>query len=145
LRDVLKKIRDIKNYNNVFDLKNAFILLNYKKKNYNINLLSSKEFFYELLYFFFKKELNILQGYLLKNLMLDRICKFINLVNALILFVLKSNNNLRLCVNYCNLNVIIIKNKCSLSLIEKTLDRLINVIYFIKLKFKNAYYRICIC
>jgi hypothetical protein len=140
LRDVLKKMRSIKNYNDVFDLKNAFILSNYKKKNHDIDLLLSKELFYELLYSFFKKELDILQEYLLKNLALDRIRKFISLVNALMLFVLKSDNSLRLCINYCNLNVIIIKNKYSLSLIKKTLNRLINVVYFTKLNLKNAYY-----
>jgi len=142
LRDVLKKIRDIKNYNNVFNLKNAFTLLNHKKKNHNINLLLDKESLYESLYSFFKKKLDILQKYLLKNLTLNKIYKFISLVNASMLFVLKSDNNLRLCVNYYNLNVITIKNKCSLSLIKKTLDRLIDVVYFTKLDFKNAYYRI---
>ena len=96
MRDILKKMRSIKNYNNVFNLKNAFIFLNYKKKNYNINLLLSKEFFYELLYFLFEKELSILQEYLLKNLALNKIRKFINLVNISMLFVLKSDNNLRL-------------------------------------------------
>jgi len=140
LRDVLKKMRSIKNYNNVFDSKNAFIFLNYKKKNCNINLLLSKEFLYKLLYFFFKKKLDILQEYLLKNLTLNRIYKFISLVDVLMLFVLKSDNSLRLYINYCNLNVIIIKNKCSLSLIEKTLNRLIDVVYFTKLNLKNAYY-----
>jgi len=133
LRDVLKKMRNIKNYNNIFNLKNAFTLFNYKKI-YNINLLLNKESFYELLYFFFEKELNILQKYLLKNLTLSKIRKFISLVNMLILFVLKSDNSLRLYINYCNLNVIIIKNKYSLSLI--------NDIYFTKLDLKNAYYRI---
>jgi hypothetical protein len=140
LRDALKKMRNIKNYNDVFDSKNAFILLNYKKKNHSINLLSSKESFYELLYSFFKKELDILQEYLLKNLALNKIRKFISLINASMLFVLKSDNNLRLCVNYRNLNVIIIKNRCSLSLIKKTLNRLIDVVYFTKLNLKNAYY-----
>jgi len=140
LRDVLKKMRNIKNYNDVFNLKNAFILLNYKKKNHNINLLLNKESLYKLLYSFFKKKLNILQKYLLKNLTLNRIRKFISLANASMLFVLKSDNSLRLCVNYCNLNVIIIKNKCSLPLIKKTLNRLIDAIYFTKLNFKNAYY-----
>jgi len=135
-------MQDIKNYNDVFDSKYAFIFLYYKKENHNINLLLSKESFYESLYSLFKKELNILQKYLLKNLALGKICKFISLVNASMLFVLKSDNNLRLCVNYLNFNVITIKNKCSLSLIKKTLNRLINVVYFTKLDLKNAYYRI---
>jgi len=138
-------MRDIKNYNNVFNLKNTFILFDYKKKNYNIDLLLSKEFLYELLYFLFEKKLSILQEYLLKNLTLNRICKFINLIYTSMLFVLKSNNNLRLCIDYRNFNIIIIKNKFSLSLIKKTLNCLIDVVYFTKLNLKNAYYRICIC
>jgi len=121
LRNIFKKIQNIKNYNNVFNLKNAFTLFDYKKKNYNINLLSNKKFFYELLYFLFEKELNILQEYLLKNLTLGKICKFIKFINASMLFVLKSNNSLRLYIDYCNPNIIIIKNKCSLSLIKKIL------------------------
>ncbi len=138
-------MQDIKNYNNVFDSKNVFTLFNYKKKNYSISLLLNKELLYKLLYSFFKKELSILQEYLLKNLALSKIRKSISFVNASILFVSKSDNSLRLCVDYCNLNIIIIKNRYSLSLIKKTLNCLIDVIYFTKLDLKNVYYRICIC
>ena len=133
-------MRDIKNYNNVFNLKNAFTLFNYKKKNYSINLLSNKELLYKLLYFLSKKELSILQEYLLKKLTLNKIRKSISLVNTLILFILKSNNSLRLYINYYNLNIIIIKNKYFLSLIKKTLNCLIDIVYFIKLNLKNVYY-----
>jgi len=140
LRNVFRKIQNIKNYNNVFDLKNVSILFDYKKKNYSINLLSNKKFLYKLLYFFFEKEFDILQEYFLKNLILNRICKFINFVDTLILFVSKSDNNLKLYIDYCNLNIITIKNKYSLFLIEKTLNCLIDVVYFTKLDFKNIYY-----
>ncbi len=138
-------MQNIKNYNNIFNLKNVFTLLNYKKKNYSINLLLNKEFLYKLLYFLFKKKFSILQKYLLKNLMLNRIYKFISFVNILILFVLKSNNILRFYINYCSLNIIIIKNKYFLILIKKILNYLINIVYFIKLYLKNTCYRICIC
>jgi len=140
LRNILKKMRNIKNYDNVFDSKNVFIFLNYKKESYNINLLLNKKFLYVLLYFLFKKKLSIMQEYLLKNSTLSKICKFISLINALVLFVLKSDNNLKLYINCYNLNVIIIKNRCSLSLIKKTLNFSIYIIYFTKLDFKNAYY-----
>ena len=83
-----------------------------------------------------------MQEYLLKNLTLDKIRKFISFVNILMLFVSQSNNNLKLYINYYNFNVIIIKNKCSLSLIKETLNRLINIVYFTKLNLKNIYYRI---
>ena len=59
-----------------------------------------------------------------------------------ILFFLKKNNNPRLCVDYKRWNAFIIKNKYSLSLINKTLDRFINAAYFIKFNLKNIYYRI---
>jgi len=71
-----------------------------------------------------------LQEYLLKNLMLSKICKFINLVKTLILFVLKSNNNLRLYIDYYNLNIIIIK---------KTLNCLINISLIVGLSFDDKF------
>jgi len=145
LRDIFRKMRDIKNYNNIFDSKNVFTLFNYKKENYNINLLSNKEFFYKLLYFFFEKKLDILQKYLLKNLTLNRICKSISFVDISILFVSKNNSSLRLYIDYYNFNIIIIKNRYFLFLIKKTLNCLINAVYFTKLDFKNTYYRIRIC
>jgi len=58
------------------------------------------------------------------------------------LFVSKNNKSLRLCVDYRDLNAITIKNRCSFSLIKKTLNRLVSVAYFTKLNLKNAYYRI---
>ena len=63
-----------------------------------------------------------------------------NRANALMFFVLKKNNSFRFYVNYKELNVFIIKNRCSFFLINKTLNRLMNVIYFIKLDLKNAYH-----
>ena len=78
----------------------------------------------------------------IKNFALNCIREFFNFAETLILFIFKKNNNLRLYVNYRNLNIIIIKNKCFFSLIEKTLNRLIDVMYFTKLNLKNAYYYI---
>ena len=58
--------------------------------------------------------------------------------NALILFVFKKNEELRLYVNYKELNAIIIKNRHSLSFIIKTLNRLCEAKCFIKLNLKNV-------
>ena len=60
----------------------------------------------------------------------------------LILFIFKKNNELRLYMNYKKLNAIIIKNRHSLFLIIKTLNRLCDVKVFIKLNLKNIYYKI---
>ena len=63
-------------------------------------------------------------------------------VDTLILFVFKKGEELRLCVDYKNINAIIIKNRHFLSLITKTLNRLYKVKRFTKLSLKNAYHRI---
>ena len=65
-----------------------------------------------------------------------------SLVDVPILFVSKKDEKLRLCVDYRNLNAIIIKNRHSLSLITKTLNRLCEAKRFIKLNLKNVYHRI---
>ena len=53
----------------------------------------------------------------------------------------KKNNELRLYVDYHDLNTIIIKNRYFLFLIFETLNRLCESKIFIKLNFKNVYYR----
>ena len=53
----------------------------------------------------------------------------------------KKNNELRLYIDYRDLNTIIIKNRYSFSLIFETLNRLCELKIFIKLNFKNVYYR----
>ena len=60
----------------------------------------------------------------------------------LILFIFKKNDELRLYINYKKLNTMIIKNRYSLFLIIKTLNRLCDVKIFTKLNLKNIYYKI---
>ena len=52
----------------------------------------------------------------------------------------KKNDELRLYINYRDLNAIIIKNRHSLFLIFETLNRSYESKIFIKLNFKNVYY-----
>ena len=54
------------------------------------------------------------------------------LIASLVLFVKKSKNELRFYVDYCNLNVMIIKNWYSIFLIREILHRLIKVKVYIK-------------
>ena len=54
----------------------------------------------------------------------------------------KKNDELRLYIDYRDLNAIIIKNRHSLSLIFETLNRLYESKIFIKLNLKNVYYRL---
>jgi hypothetical protein len=83
-----------------------------------------------------------LKEYLNKNLKREYIQHFINPTETPILFILKKDENLRLYVDYRDLNKIIIKNRHSLSLIGETLDRLNGAAIYTKLDLKKVYYRI---
>ena len=102
----------LKLYEDCFDSKNAEMFFTHENKNHVIDLKFKKKSSYDSFYALSKKKLQILQNYLLKNLALNRIREFFNFVETSMLFVFKKNENLRLCVNYQDLNVVIIKNKC---------------------------------
>ena len=132
----------LKNYKNCFDFKNAKILFEHENKDHVIDLILDAKPLYESLYILSEIEFNVLRNYLLKNLIRNCIRESTSRASASMFFVFKKNNNFRFCVDYKKLNALIIKNKCSLSLIDKTLNCLVNAAYFIKFDFKNAYYRI---
>ena len=135
-------LEPLKSYENCFDSKNAKILSEHEDEDYVIDLMPDAKPLYEPLYTFSEIELDVLRDYLLKNLILNRIRESTSRASASMLFVFKKNDNFRLCVDYKKLNALIIKNRCSLSLIDETLNRFMNAAYFIKLDFKNAYHRI---
>jgi len=54
--------------------------------------------------------------------------------------MLKKNDSFYLCIDYQDLNKIIVKNQHSLSLINEILDRFNKIKRFIKLNLKNAYH-----
>ena len=132
----------LNNYKNCFDFKNAKTLFEHEKENFVIDLILGTKLSYESFYILFEIELDILKNYLLKNLILNCIREFTSRANASMFFIFKKNDNLRFCIDYKKLNALIIKNKCLLSLIDKTLNRLMNAAYFIKFDFKNIYHRI---
>ena len=103
---------ELKLYENCFDSKNAEMFFTHENENHVINLKFEKESLYNSFYALSKKKLQVLRNYLLKNLALNRIREFFNFIKTLMLFVFKKDESLRLCVNYRNLNVIIIKNRC---------------------------------
>ena len=138
----IKMSNKIRKFQNVFSFKIAIILFFITIKIMQSIWFSKKKFFYELLYNIFQKKLKILQKYIKNNFANNRIRYSMIDVNAFILFVFKSNNKFRLCVNYKNFNAITLKNKFFLFFIEKTFDRFVDAKYFTKLNFKNVYYKI---
>jgi hypothetical protein len=74
---------------------------------------SMSDFIYNL----FLIELKILKSYIEDNLIKDFIISSVSSSSVLILFIKKKDDELRLCVDYKSLNVVIIKNKYFLSFI----------------------------
>ena len=116
--EILKKFAEIT------DEKKTYELFAHESDDHSIDLKSNKKSLYESIYSLSENELTILKAYLNKHLKNDFIKSFIFAVEVFILFVKKKKESLRLCVNYRDLNLLTIKNRYSLSLIDESLDRL---------------------
>ena len=117
----------------VFFKKEVDKLSKRRSHDHKISLMKEKKFTYDSLYDMNRDELLILQKYLTKNLKKNFIRFNSSSAAFSILFVKKSDENLRFCVDYKALNAITIKNKYSLFLIRETLNRLNKAVIFIKL------------
>jgi hypothetical protein len=95
-----------------------------------------------LIYNLSSRELETLQEYLdtAQDKSWIRPCK--SHVRAPILFVLKSNGTMQLCVNYWELNKVTVKNHYPILLVSELLDRLSEAAIFSKLDLHNAYHRL---
>ena len=107
-----------------------------------IDLIESKMSRVDLIYNMSQNELAAIREYLASALKKNWIRSFNSLAETSMLFIKKTNDSLRLCVNYRDLNEIIIKNKYSFSLFFETLNRFAHVKRFIKLDIRNVYHRI---
>jgi len=101
--------------------------------DHKIQLQKNKTSIFESLYDMSQDELRVLKKYLKNNLIKDFIQVSSSLAISSILFVKKSSEELRFCVNYRDLNVMTVKNRYSLFLIREILDRLTKIKYYIKL------------
>jgi hypothetical protein len=122
----------------VFNEKTTNILFEHDFQNLAIdtqNISSSLKSFYNLS----EKEFKMFKKYLDKHLKNDFITSFKSTCAASILFIKKKTSDLRLCVDYRELNAIIVKNRYFFSFINETFDRIVNVKYFIKLDIIAAY------
>ena len=113
----------------IFNFKAVNKLLFHRKIDYNINLqlkiiLSTKKI-YEL----FREQILIIKTYIDNMRQKEFIRYNFSSYAALILIVKKSNENLRICVNYWIFNNVIIKNRNASFLLRNTL------LDFVKLKF----------
>ena len=70
------------------------------------------------------------------------ICPSISPWGAPVLFVKKKDGSLRLCIDYRELNKLIVKNKYPLPRIEDLFDQLKGAKYFSKIDLRSGYYQI---
>ncbi len=110
--------------------------------DYVIEILSNRDFFFDFIYNLLTTKLKILKNYIDEYIKKKFIIKFVSSAKIFILFVKKTNDKLRLCVNYKELNEIIIKNQYSLFFINENLNKLFEAKIFIKLNVKNVFHRI---
>ena len=68
-----------------------------------------------------ENKLQKMKKYLEENLKKEFISFSLTFYALLVLFVVKSNESLRFCVNYRKLNVVTKRNQCLISLIKETL------------------------
>ena len=114
-------------------------LLRYQPQDYKIPIKLGKSPSFRLIYQLLEKELAVLKEYIDINLEKGFIQLSTSPAASLLLFVLKKNEKLRLCVDYRQLNSIIIKDRYPLSLINKLYNRLRGALQYTILDMRGAY------
>ncbi len=132
------------NYADVFSKSEAEHLSAHEKHNHVIDN-NEKNPSHSPLYNLSDKKLQVLWSYLNDILAKSWIQHSVSSAEASVLFTSKKDSSLQLCVNYCELNNITVKNHHSLLLISETLNWLSDAKIFIKLNLKDVYHCICIC
>ena len=130
------------NFVDVFSKESVAVLPEYTEINTHvIDLKKGKEPPYGLIYSLGPVELKPFKTYIKTNLANNFICPSKSPANAPILFDKKSNESLRLFVDYWGLNNIIIKNRYPLPLVGESLDRLSHAKQFTQLDLTSAYHQ----
>ena len=130
-----RKVFDFfKRFEIVLNFKKIDKLFFYKFYDHKIELIeNSTQLFRNQIYFLSFKKFETLQKYFHENFQKKIINSNKTFYVLFILFVVKSNDQFRLCVNYRKLNVIIKRNNYSISLIKKILVKIIDYKFLFKL------------
>jgi hypothetical protein len=132
----------ILNYEDVFENNIQKIIACIAETSYAINLRPSTILLFQPLRNLLATKLEALRHYLIIAEANGWIRHSISEAGTPIVFAQKKDGSMRLCVDYCGLNDIIIKDYTPLPLIAETLDRLSSAQVFSALNLKDAYYRI---
>ena len=136
----MKIFFDLIEYADVFS-ENEINELSPHKESFDhfIDLLFEKNSSFESIYNLSENELKMLKDYIDKNFVNEFIARSKSSVEASILFIKKKNDELKLCVDYRELNAISIKNKYFISLVINILNRLKRTKIFTKLDIREVY------
>src|SRR3954471_6297466 len=116
----------------------------YRSVDHAIELVNSAEPPHRSIYVLSQEELQILKKTLQELLDLGLIQPSKSPYGAPILFVKKKDGSLRMCVDYCALNKLTIKNRYPLPRIDEIFDRVQGTKVFSKLDLRSGYHQICI-
>ena len=123
----------------VFSFQKIVKLSSHRFYDHKIELLNdANSLFRNRIYSLFLHKFHKLKKYLKNNLQKDFIAFSKVAFVSLVLFVVKLNDQLRLCVNYRRLNQFTKRNRYSISLIEEILTRMQDCKYLIKLKIVSS-------
>ena len=138
--NVLAKLpREHHEFTILFSQKKSNKLPSHRPYDHTIPLLSDKELSKGLLYNMSRDELLVLQKYLKEHLFKSFIQVSSSLAASSVIFVKKPEGDLQLCVNYCDLNNLTVKNHYPLPLIWETLNLMAFSVIFTKLDIIAAF------
>jgi hypothetical protein len=129
-------------FQNIFFEVKTHKLFEHDFHDHVIEILSNRNSFFDSIYNLSTTKLKILKNYIDEYMKKSFITEFVSFTKVFILFVKKTNDKLRLCVNYKKLNEIIIKNRYSLFLINENVNKLFETKIFIKLNVRDVFHRI---
>ena len=140
LTNMLKRL--CQKYSNFFNTQKINQLASHQTTDHVIEFKLNIKSSYMRIYNMFSAELKILKNYINNFLVKEWICKFQSSAGVSILFISRKSDKLHLCINYHELNIIIIKNHYSLLLTSELLDWVDSSTVLSKINLQNVYHRI---
>jgi hypothetical protein len=130
-----------RNLADIFSKKEAISLSSYwDHLDHHISLEKDVKFIFDLIYNLLENEFKVLKNYLEDKFIKDLIYLSISSFDFSVLFVKKSDDNLRLCVDYRALNWMIIKNWYSISLIIEIMNQIRNAKKFTYMNIHDVFH-----
>ncbi len=147
INETTQNLKDIKaklslkyhEFLDVFNRVQSNKLSSYCFYDHKIELISDSMFSLCQVYQMFSVKLLKVKKYLNENLSKRFIILSQTLYFFSVLFILKANKDFQFCVNYQKLNVIFKRNRYSLSLIDKIIDKIVNCKYLTRLNIISTF------